>query len=369
MSLQEIVSTAGPELARNAAEHDRAGTFVDDSYETLKSAGFFRAGVPTELGGLGASLAELSFAHHDLARYCGSTSLASSMHTHSVATLAARHRRGAPVEGTLRKVVDDGIIIISTGGNDLLRPSAVARKVEGGYSVSGRKVFASQAPKASVLATWALTDEAEPQILGLSIPVKAPGVEIAPTWDAHGMRGTGSDDIVLNDVFVADAQVGARRPVDRLDPLIRLALTNGLTIITGVYLGLADAARRHVAESLSGTAKAADPMVQRLVGEAESEYAAARLVFDGLLGRLGTDPDGTLEQLQAVLHAKRAVAQHGGAAIEAARTAAGGKAFYRSSPLERITRDFQGIKLHPLTPEATLYYAGRTALGGDPEVL
>ena len=111
-----------------------------------------------------------------------------------------------------------------------------------------------------------------------------------------------------------------------------------------------------------------EPMVQRLMGEAESEYAAARLVFEGLLTRHGNDPDATLEDLQAVLHAKRAVARHGEAAIEAARGAVGGQAFYRKSPLERIARDFQGIKLHPLTPEATLYYAGSVALGDDPEL-
>ena len=368
LSVSDIVAQCAPAIAAGAAAHDRDGSFVSDSYAVLKQSGFFRAGVPAEFGGLGANLRELSFAHHDLARACGSTSLAAAMHSHTVATTAARYRRGAPVEGTLKRVVNDGIILISTGGNDLLGPSAKARKADGGWVVSGRKVFASQAPEGSVMATWAITEEEEPQILALSIPMSAEGVEMVPTWDSHGMRGTGSNDVLLNDVFIPDAAAGARRPIGRFDPLIRLALTNGLTIITGVYLGLADAARRHASETVAKQGKSGDPMAQRLVGEAESEYAAARLVFEGLLARLGDDPDGTVEQMQAIFHAKRAVTTHGEAAINAARAAVGGQAFYRTSPLERIARDFQGIKLHPLTPEATLFYTGKAALGGDPEL-
>lgn len=368
LTLTEIIAQSAPVIAASATAHDRDGSFVSDSYALLRQAGFFRAGVPVELGGLGANLRQLSFAHHDLARACGSTSLASAMHTHTVATTAARYRRGAPVEGTLKKVVNDGMILISTGGNDLLGPSAKARKVDGGWVVSGRKVFASQAPEGSAMATWAITEEDEPQILAVSIPMSAEGVEMVSTWDAHGMRGTGSNDVLLKDVFVPDAAAGARRPIGRFDPLIRLALTNGLTIITAVYLGLADAARSYAVESLVKHSKAGDPMAQRLVGEAESEYAAARLLFEGILSHLGEDPDGTVEQMQAVFHAKRAIARHGEAAIEAARSAVGGQAFYRTSPLERIARDFQGIKLHPLTPEATLYYTGKAVLGGDPEL-
>lgn len=366
-TLSDIVKGAAPTLAANAASHDRDGTFVTESYAALKSAGFFTAGVPRELGGLGASLRELAMAHHDLSRSCGSTSLASAMHTHTVATLAWRHRRGAPVEKPLQRVVQEGLIFVSTGGSDHVRPSAVARKVDGGYSISGRKIFASQSPVGTVMATWAVTEDEPREILGLSIPLSAPGVEVLDTWDTHGMRGTGSHDILLHEVFVADAAVGARRPYDRIDPLIRIALINGLTIITGVYLGLVQAARDETVRALTAGSRAADPAVQRLAGQVEYEYAAARLAFEGSLATLGDDPESTFENFLAVQHAKRAVAEHGARAIEAAMAAVGGQSFYRSSPLERIARDFRGINHHPLTPEATLFYAGRVALGGDPE--
>lgn len=368
-TLADIIKDAGPTLAEHSGKHDREGTFVAESYAALKAAGFFKAAVPRELGGLGAGLRELAMAHHDLAAFDGSTSLASAMHTHSVVTLAWRHRRGAPVEKTLQRIADEGLLLISTGGSDNVRPSGVARRVEGGYAVSGRKVFASQAPAASVLATAAVTDGDEPEIVMLSIPMSAPGVEVLDTWDTHGMRGTGSHDVLLRDVFIPDAQVGARRPVGKVDPLIRIALINGLTIITGVYLGLAQAAREEVARQLAGGNRAGEAVAQRLAGVVEYEYTAARLAFDGALARLGDDPESTFDNFLTVLHAKRAVAEHGGRAIDAAMAAIGGKSFYRSSPLDRIARDFRAINYHPLTPEATLFYAGRVALGGDPEAL
>jgi len=368
-TLAEIIDNVTPVLVAHAAGHDRSGTFVAESYAELKAAGFFAAGVPREMGGLGAGLRELTFAHHELSRACGSTSLASSMHSHTVATLAWRHRRGAPVEKTLRRVSEEGLALISTGGSDLVHPTAVARRVEGGYSVSGRKVFVSQAPAADVLATWAVTEDEQPEIIGLSIPMTASGVEVLDNWDAHGMRGTGSNDVMLRDVFVSDAQVGARRPLDRLDPLIRTALIHGLSIITGAYLGLVQAARDEAVSLGSTSRRAQDPAAQRLAGAVEYDYTAARLALEGSLARIGDDPEPTFENILTVLHAKRAVAEHGARAIESALSLAGGQAFYRSSPLERISRDFRGITHHPLTPEATLFYAGRIALGGDPESL
>lgn len=365
-TVADIVQEVGPTLAAHAAAHDREGTFVTESFEALKAAGFLAAGVPREHGGLGAGLRELVDAHHDLARYCGSTSLASSMHTHTVATLAWRHRRGAPTEKTLRRVAEENLILISTGGSDHVRPSGVARRVEGGYSVSGRKIFASQSPVGSIMATWAVTEGEPKEIIGISIPLSAPGVQVLDNWDSHGMRGTGSNDVLFDDVFISDAQVGARRPYNRLDPLIRIAFINGLTIITGVYLGLVQAARDE-AIHVAGGKSAGDPMRHQIAGRMEYEHAAARLALEAALNRLGDDPEPTIENFLTVQHAKRAVAEHGRNAIEAAMALAGGQSFYRACSLERISRDFRGINHHPLTPDATLFYAGRVALGGDPE--
>ena len=76
---------------REAAKVEREAA-ASKAAAALKSAGFLAAAVPLELGGGGAGLPEMAWAHHDLALACGSTSLAASMHSHSVVTLAWRYR-------------------------------------------------------------------------------------------------------------------------------------------------------------------------------------------------------------------------------------------------------------------------------------
>src|SRR5262249_22114662 len=85
----------GPRFAERAAAHDANGTFVADNYAELREHRVFAAGVPEELGGGGASHAELSAMLTTLAHYCGSTPLPPSMHTHPLAT-PPRPRRPAP---------------------------------------------------------------------------------------------------------------------------------------------------------------------------------------------------------------------------------------------------------------------------------
>ena len=144
-TLVERAAQIGPQLAENAARHDRDGSFVADSYDVLHEAGLLRAAVPVELGGDGATIAELTALQRELAHHCGATALASAMHQHVTAFTAWRYRRGLPgAEATLRKVAEQGLVLLSTGGGDYSHPNGTAAKVEGGYLLNGRKRFASQ---------------------------------------------------------------------------------------------------------------------------------------------------------------------------------------------------------------------------------
>ena len=104
--------------------HDRDGSWVGESFEHLRDAGLLALAVPDELGGDGATIAEVWRRQRELAKHCGSTALATSMHQHVTAFTAWRYRRGLPgAEATLRRVVDDGIVLVSTGGGDFTRPT------------------------------------------------------------------------------------------------------------------------------------------------------------------------------------------------------------------------------------------------------
>src|SRR5215218_2913418 len=152
--LIERAAAVGARIAPDAARHDIDGTFVEEGLRCLREAGLLALAVPTELGGLGATVRQVAGVQRELAHHCGATALATSMHQHVVAFTAWRYRRGMPgAEGTLRRVADEGMLLVSTGGGDFTHPRGEATKVDGGYRVSGRKQFASQSAFGDVLST------------------------------------------------------------------------------------------------------------------------------------------------------------------------------------------------------------------------
>jgi indole-3-acetate monooxygenase len=167
-------------IAAGAERADAEDRFVMENYALLKEAGLVEAGVPLELGGGGADVRELAAMLRVLGRACGSTALAFAMHTHQVAIPAWRwqHQKVAAVEPLLRRVAAERIVLLSSGGSDWINGSGVARRVEGGYRVSGRKIFTSGAAAGDVLMTGAVLEEdGARQVLHFGAPMKA---EVGP---------------------------------------------------------------------------------------------------------------------------------------------------------------------------------------------
>ena len=356
-------TAAGPVLAEHAERHDRDGTWVQESFEHLRDEGLLSIAVPRELGGDGASIRQVAMVQRELAKHCASTALATSMHQHVTAFTAWRYRRELPgAEATLRGIAEERIVLVSTGGADFTDPRGIALKVDGGYRVSGRKVFASQSVVGTVLSTMFAYDDPEQglRVLNMAVPVASEGVTVLDNWDTLGMRGTASNDIVLEDVFVPDERVLANRPHGTLDPALQVISTIGFSIIAGVYLGIAEGARDHAVRAV--LAKADDPTVLRQVGLMENRLRVASWALDGALAVAGDDPAPSVETVAAVMAAKREIAIGGLEVADIAMELGGGQAFFKGSPIERAWRDLRAAKFHPFTPEATLAQAGEIAL-------
>jgi alkylation response protein AidB-like acyl-CoA dehydrogenase len=363
-SLVDRAIAIGPRLAEHAARRDVDGSFVSEAYDALRDAGLLKAAVPVELGGDGATIAELTALQRELARHCGATSLASSMHQHVVCFTAWRYRRGLPgAEATLRKVAEDGLLLVSTGGGDFTHPHGEAVRVEGGYRVSGRKRFASLSRFGSVMSTMFCFEDPEQgrRVLNLAVPLSADGVTVADNWDTLGMRGTASNDILLEDVFVPEEKVLANRPYGVIDPPLQVIASIAFPIISGAYLGVAEAA---YAEAVAAAAHRADnPFLQRTVGLMRHKLQVAAWALDGALAVIGDDPAPSHDRFLAAMAAKAEVAHAGIEVCDLAMDATGGPAFFKGSVIERCYRDIRAAKFHPLTPEATLVESGRQALG------
>jgi acyl-CoA dehydrogenase len=360
----------GCEFAEYSAGHDRDGTFVDEAFGTLRERGYLGLAVPTELGGMGATIAQVAAAQAEMARHCSSTALAVTMHLHITLFAAWRYRRDMPgAEAMLRRVVDDGIVLVSTGGSDFTRPNGTATRVDGGYVVNGRKIFSSQVPVGDVFSTMFTYDDPDEgrRVLAMGIPVKSDGIEIIENWDAMGMRGTGSHDVQMNDVFVSEAQVMSKRPWGVIDPPLMTIIVHALPPIAAVYLGVAEGARDRAIERLSAGTKALDPLVQRTIGLLDYKTRAARWSLFGAMAEIGDDPEPSMENVVRAMQAKRVVAEEAVSACDLALQAVGGAGYFRGSGFEQAVRDVRGVQFHPLTPELTLLHAGKVALGQPAE--
>jgi alkylation response protein AidB-like acyl-CoA dehydrogenase len=175
------------------------------------------------------------------------------------------------------------------------------------------------------------------------------------------MRGTGSNDVVIDDVFVPDERVLANRPYGVIDPPLQVILSIAMPIISAVYLGVAEAAFQAAVEAAAG--KANDPLVQRQVGVMAHRLRVASWALDRACDEIGDDPDPSVERMAAALAAKLEITQAGVEVCDLAMEVAGGAAFFKGSTIERAYRDVRAAKFHPLTPELTLQHAGRLALG------
>ena len=362
-----VVRQLGPAFAVQAAQHDADDSFVADNFRDLRTHKLFSAGVPAELGGGGASHAELCALLRELARYCGSTALALSMHTHLLAAAVWRWRQGQPVEPLLRRMANDEIVLISTGASDWLESSGTAEKVDGGYRVTARKIFCSGCPMGDLLITSAVYHDPKdgPTVLHFPVPFTADGVKIMDNWRTMGMRATGSHDVVLEGVFVPETAVALRRPQGEWHPFFNVSVTVAMPLIMSVYVGVAEAARDLACrEALK---KRHDPHVPYPVGEMENTLVTAQMALREMVEIAANyDFSPTEQTANAMLIRKTVAARSSMQAAEKALEVVGGVGFFRGLGLERLLRDVHGAQFHPLPEKRQLLFTGRLALGLAP---
>ena len=356
----------GPGFAARAAQHDEDDSFVADNFAILKEKGFFSAHIPEELGGGGATHAETAAVLRELGRHCGSTALAFSMHTHLVAAATWRWNNGDKGgEGLLRRAAAESLILISSGGSDWLDSSGSVVKEDGGFRMNARKVFSSGSPAGDLLVTSAVFDDPAdgPTVLHFPISLRAEGVSILDNWRTLGMRGTGSNDIVIENLFVPEAAIAGKRRKGAWGPLHLVALV-ALPLIYSVYVGVAESARDIAMEHAS---KRRDSSEVRLnVGEMENQLCNARIALESMLGISAMEKPGPATTNE-LLKRRTICGNAAVSAVEKAMNVVGGASFFRAAGIERRFRDVQGAKYHPMPEKRQLEFTARVVLGLDIE--
>jgi len=204
------------------------------------------------------------------------------------------------------------------------------------------------------------------ETLIISASAKTPGFKIVETWDTTGMRATASHDIVFERMEVPETAVGARFSAEVAEPLRQPVLWNVarwfLPLVSGVYLGIAEEARAEAYKALGtgiNSSNRNQALTDAMIGELEAAFLTASSVLDQVAAALDMPPKDPQAALVQAILCKEIVVTQSIATVEKAVEIAGGRAFFRKSPLERLARDVRAGRFHPPAAPVSFQIAGQ----------
>jgi alkylation response protein AidB-like acyl-CoA dehydrogenase len=378
--LQQRCRELAADFALRSADHDREATHPTENYQRLQEEGFYKLSVPREWGGAGVSFLGHTLAFEALAQGCPSTALAFNMHASVVMPVMDSSEVTTDAKQRIAEfVVRERKLIAGNfsepGTTSLIgeRPlSARARRANGGYAVTGRKMFASMLEAADYCMVLAYPDWAASPFAGimLLVPRIADGRKVDANWDTLGMRATRSDSLVLEECWVPESAV-----VFQSDDIrsFRLAHANWFWgSYTAVYLGVAAAAYDEVlkvvgARRPQGYAQslAYHPDVRRHVAKMSVDLEAARLIT--YHSAWFSDRQGpTAETTAALYRAKYMVGEAVSRITRTALTLGGAHGIFKGSRLEQLFRDGALAPIQPPQADFCLWNMSIFELNLDP---
>jgi alkylation response protein AidB-like acyl-CoA dehydrogenase len=379
--LQQRCRALAADFATRSAEHDRDASHPTENYERLRREGFYELNIPKELGGAGVGLLGHTLAFEALAEGCPATALAFNMHASVVMPLMDSHEVS---DETKRRVADlvvrQGKLIAGNfsepGTTSLIgaRPiTARARRVDGGYSITARKMFASMLEAADYCMVLAYPETAASPFAGvmLLVPRAAEGRKVNANWDTLGMRATRSDALILDECWVPESALVFES--DDIRPFRHAHLNWFWGSYTAVYLGVAAAAYREAVRVMKtrqpeGYAQplAYQPDVRRHVAQMSADLEAARLVT--YRSAWLSDTEGPTPQTTAALYrAKYVVGEAVTRITRTALTLSGAHGIFKGSRIEQLFRDGAIATVQPPQPDFCLLNTAMYELALDPD--
>ncbi|MGI9611306.1 MAG: acyl-CoA dehydrogenase [Acidimicrobiales bacterium] len=382
MNHDELMSWAAgmvEPLSKRAAEASQLRQLPQATIDDAEAAGVFKMLVPSQVGGWGLGLRSLTDSTRVLAHGC-----VSSAWTLSFLVL----HNWFIVRGD--KALQDEVFgerpyaLIPCP----LAPTGTGVAVDGGYEITGRWQWATGVQHGDwVMVNAMIEDDDGPVSTFCLAPIDEVGV--VDVWHTSGMRGTGSNDVVADKLFVpahrtiTSADLRGDEPPGAAihpEPFVRYPLTPVLTAVAAApALGGAEAAvdefRRYIKSRVLpyslGDRQVEQPASQIRLADALATVRAARLVWQDAIDRVCDvyDGGGTIDRAErgrfrlAAAHTVRLSLE----AVNIVMEGAGASVHFESSPLQRIQRDLVTIKGHVVYDwDRAAQLAGKLELGIEP---
>lgn len=358
-------------FAASAVTHDRDGSFPAQNFADLHQAGLVGLPAVWALEGQRLGLDEARAIIAAVARGEPSTALVLVM-TYLFTLQAAENPNWPPA---LRRLVLEDIALNGATANALRvepalgtpvrggLPATTARRVPGGFRISGHKIYSTGIPILQWLAVWGRTDDAEPLVGTFLVPRSAAGIRVEETWDQIGLRASGSHDVILEDVFIPeDHAVDIRKPADWAgrEPV----LLQWMAVLLGsIYDSVARNARDFLVRfalerkpSNLGAPLSSLARFQEVVGEIEALLHVNKALLDRATN---AEPADFTSQDGNFL--KHIVTNNAIRITERALQLTGNPGLARGNPLERHHRDALCGRVHSPQDDTILTQAGQAA--------
>jgi len=383
--IKYVIAKLGKEkFAPRAKRYDEEASFPFENYEDLRDTGILAMTVPKSLGGLGVKYADYAMLAAEMGRWCGATALTFNMHActplwtgHIADDLdmpaADRKQHKKNRELHFSRIVEEGAIFAQpfSEGSSAAAGKApfgtLAAKVDGGWLLNGKKIFASLSGAATyygVLCTEDKPDSSVRDTVFMAVPADAEGVSIVGPWDPVGMRATVSRTLVMENVFIPDEQMlmprGVYYQAARRWPHMFLTLCP-------TYMGIAQAAYDFTVAYLRGDIEGISvkrrmyPTKQITVADMWIKLQNTWAIFKQATSEARVDPSKE-DRLRAYA-AQYSVMENANEMCRLAIRTCGGQSMLKSLPLEQLYRDSRlGSLMLPWTAELCLDRLGRETL-------
>ncbi|NHO33863.1 acyl-CoA dehydrogenase family protein [Acetobacter fallax] len=363
-------------FAARAPHYDRLGEIASENIADLKTAGLFGLAVPRDRGGAGIGLRAMVGIVARVARGDPSTALILAMQY--LQTLGVALSATWPEEvrnEVFTTIIRDGALINalrvepelgtpSRGGI----PATRLKLVDGVWRLNGRKIFSTGSTALRWGIVWGATEEDVPRIGQILVPLDLPGVRIEKSWHQMGMRATGSDTVVFEDVAIPERYLVNLIPAGSGSPETPALATWHAIVVAALYDAVARCARDWLVSFLHsrvptglGRPLATLPRFHVVLGEIDGLL----LTNEALLERaLAQDDAGRADGTEAA-QIKRLMTENAIAAVGRAIEVTGNPGLSQDNALERHYRNVLCGRVHTPQADVVLEMAGQAVL--DPK--